>query len=372
MKTEQIRNILLIGIVILLFINGFGLYYIHTHQNVKESIIKKLPKNTWETISTPDGISSDGSPWKGLYKQGKENNLLVYFVGGGMSFDPEMDMDKEEQFFERNLWYLDQLPYYRIFSESKKNPYKDWSFIIVPYSSGDLHIGQGEYTYINEQGKEETVYHHGYTNFISLMETLKPRINSPEKLVVTGSSAGGFAAALLTEDIKEYFPETKNVTCLIDAGFLFYDSWKEAATYWNAPEHIINRIHSNNIVLDSLEQLEDVKILFVCSTRDSALQSYQRYIDHGIFMYNKEAGDTFFSNLKEMVEGIQQFENSGVYIYDFVVSEEYALTKHMVLPDLPFELLQEQISVADWLEDAIESEIYSIGTDLLEKGLTTY
>lgn len=356
-RTKQ----LIYAIVFFLFINVAGFYYIN--QNKTE-----ISEETWRIIQPNDTYSSDGSAWKGLYKQGTENKTLLFFVGGGMSFSQEMDESNQQGFYEESVWYLDQLPYYAVFANTKENPFRNWNFIIVPYSSGDLHIGN--VIYEDEEGNR--VYHQGYKNYRLFMEEIKPLLGNSEELVITGSSAGGFAAALLSEDVIQYFPETKNIVTLVDAGFLLYDNWLDCAqNFWEAPDEITNRIHSNNIVLDSLQALreerEEVKILFACSTRDSALQSYQNYIDNQIFGYSIEAGDQFYSNLKEMVQGILDLENSGVYIFDTLVDEEYQLTKHMILPSKAFSECVENKAPVEWIEEALQGNIHSYGLDLVKE-----
>lgn len=357
--------VLLSLIFCLLLFNIGGLYYIH--QNQQNSSVQEESKD-WITISPKGAYSSDGSAWSGLYKKGSENKTLIFFVGGGMSFSREMDENNSKGYYEDSLWYLDQLPYYAIFADVEENPYRNWNYIVIPYSSGDLHIGN--VVYEDEQGN--LTYHQGYKNYTLFMESIKEYLGSPEALVISGSSAGGFGAALLSDDVLDYFPNTKNVVTFVDAGFLLYDDWLDCAqNIWEAPKEIVDCIYSNNIVLDALQALKEdreyVKILFACSTRDSALQSYQSYIDTGYFGYSLEAGDIFFENLKQMVIDLQEIKDSAVYIFDTSVNEEYQLTRHMVLPNNPFSNRVENISPAQWLEDALNGDLNSYGLYLLEE-----
>ncbi|MDO4466379.1 MAG: pectin acetylesterase-family hydrolase [Bacillota bacterium] len=320
---------------------------------------------SWQTIRVEEAYSSDGSDWNGLYKKGTENKTIVYFVGGGMSFSRNMDKANALGFFEENLWYINQLSQYALFANVKENPFRNWNFVVIPYSTGDLHIGNVIY----EEEDGNRTYHQGYKNFKLFMEQIKDELGNPDSLIITGSSAGGFGAALLAEDVLEYFPNTKNIVTMVDAGFLIYEDWKDCAqNFWEAPEHIVNRIHSNNIVLDSLESLhknrEDVKILFACSSRDSALQAYQNFVDTGVFEYSIEAGDRFFLNLKEMVKELKAID-CGLYIFDTIVDEEFQLTRHMVLPNNPFAKRVENTSVVEWICDALEGNLRSYGLYVL-------
>lgn len=69
-------------------------------------------------------------------------------------------------------------------------------------------------------------------------------IQMPEALVISGSSAGGFATSLLSDDIiTNYFPDTENITACVDSSLLYYDGWRETAVnIWKAPEEISGKL----------------------------------------------------------------------------------------------------------------------------------
>jgi hypothetical protein len=70
--------------------------------------------------------------------------------------------------------------------------------------------GQNELTLTNKDGDTKTVYHYGYVNYTGFMKEVMPYIGTPEALVISGSSAGGFATSLLSDDIiTNYFPDTE-------------------------------------------------------------------------------------------------------------------------------------------------------------------
>ena len=103
------------------------------------------------------------------------------------------------------------------------NPFRNWSFIVIPYATGDFHSGTGTY-----EG-EKKVYHIGYKNYSAYIEQIKHYIGEPDTLLVTGFSAGGFATSLLADDVIDRFPNVKNVTVCVDSSLLLYDGWHETA-----------------------------------------------------------------------------------------------------------------------------------------------
>ena len=110
----------------------------------------------------------------------------------------------------------------------RKNPFRDWTFLVLPYASGDFHSGTGEYHYM-DGSKERVVYHNGYNNYSAFMNAAMPYVGNPDTLLVTGFSAGGFATSLLADDVIDRFPSAENITVCVDSSLLLYDGWHETA-----------------------------------------------------------------------------------------------------------------------------------------------
>ena len=58
--------------------------------------------------------------------------------------------------------------------DNRRNPFKDWSKVFIPYCTGDLHAGSSEVAYTDVDGSitgfpgaPVTVKHKGYDNFSS-------------------------------------------------------------------------------------------------------------------------------------------------------------------------------------------------------------
>lgn len=326
----------------------------------------------WEVISPEGAVSSDGSDWYGLIRLGDMDKVIILFYGGGMSSDEYMATTSG--FYTTSLTGYGNVAY-SIGSTSEENPFNDWTIIVVPYSTGDLHIGTGEFSYTDSDGEEQTLYHHGYTNFTLLMDEVVEYLDNPSTVLITGYSAGGFGAALLANDIlSTYFPDAENTTVFVEAALLLNEDWPEIAEdIWEAPESIVERLSSDNIVLDSLQALSedhpDTKILFSSSVRDGTLTKYQNYYDNGVFESTEEMGDVYQANLAEMVESLLELPNTGVLIWDdYAYDSETNLTWHTLLAISTFyEGDLGGITMADWVMDAVEGDVYSLGLELLEQ-----
>nr|AIF26514.1 hypothetical protein [uncultured bacterium fosmid pJB39A3] len=330
----------------------------------------------WITIQPEGSISSDGSEWSGKIHKGSENKLAVIFYGGGVAYN-DASAQATEGFFIRNMKGLEAFGKDGIFSDSKDNPFADWNIITIPYTTGDFHVGTGDYTFTEEDGTVVTRYHHGYTNYRLMMDAALKELNiNPDALLVTGFSAGGFGTSFLTGDIIEnYFPDVKNVTALVDSSLLFYTGWKTVAKeIWKAPDKIVERIASGNVTIDNLRALRadhpEVKILFDCSNADEVLSAFTKImVTDTDMMLTAKGRNRFKLLLSEMIADLLELPNSGVFIWNLPGSMSNmasTYSKHTI--EAGDEFFTESFAghtIAGWAMDAVEGKVYSCGLDLL-------
>ncbi len=340
---------------------------------VKHPELKGEPEiGKWYRI-TPEGTrSADGSEWHGLIRIGRENKVVVYFFGGGASINGYTS-ERGKEFFATTASVQDFVASGGIGSDAEKNPFKDWTFLVLPYASGDFHSGTGEYHY-TDVGKEKIVYHNGYNNYSAFIDAAKPYVGEPDTLLVTGFSAGGFGTSLLADDVIDRFPSAENITVCVDSSLLLYDGWHETAVdLWQSPEEISDRLTTDNIVLDSLTALyekrgDSVKILFDCSYRDDTLMQYQSFIHTGKMDKTKALGDRFQADLSKMVAGLQaNIPGVGIYIWNYGEDPETHNTQHTIISSNVFDKLEDGVSVADWIYAAVNGDVQSHGLALLER-----
>ena len=373
-KVFKILGIILLFIlIILLCIYFFVLQYPE---------IKENPKTTkWYRVSDKAMKDSEGNSYHALFKKGSENNVLVYFAGGGVSVNEEMAKDDT---YNTKLVKPDFLANITmnmggLASDAEGSPFKDWSMILFPYATGDFHAGTGEFKYIDKDGKEKTLYHNGYNNYTLAMREIleKAEIGNPDKVVVTGYSAGGFATALLSDNIyTNYFPNAKSKNVLVDAALLLNDDWHSIATnVWKTPKNISDKLTTNNLTLDCLKALNEkygnnIHLLFDSSTRDGDLAKVQNYFDTGVMDVNEDKGDIYQQTLKYTIPEFKK-ANVSLFIWDGVgwYNDTRNLTAHTIIATpavwLPFE--KQKKSIAEWLNDAVNGELKDYGINLINK-----
>lgn len=374
---KALKIIRVIFAVILLI--GLGVYmFVLQYPNLKEN--PKVDK--WYRVTSKEMKSSDGSKYRAFFKKGSENKVLVYFAGGGVSVSEET---AKEDMYNKKVLSIDMLANLTmnmggIATEADTNPFKDWTVIAFPYATGDFYVGTGELKYTDKNGDEKILYHYGYKNYSAVMQKVMELSNmdNPEAVIVTGYSAGGFGASLLADDIfTNYFPNAKSKTVLVDSSLLLNDDWHSIATdVWKTPAEISDRITTNNITLDSLTALHEkfrdkVNILFDSSTRDGDLAKVQNYFDTGELEVDESKADVYQQILKENIPKFKEQAGAYLFIWDGLpwYDDPRNLTMHTIIatPYCFKKFESTNISIVDWLLNAVNGKLEDFGLDLVNK-----
>ena len=370
---KVIGIILLILLVIVVSVTFFVLQYPN---------LKKNPTvGKWYRVTGREMKTSEGGKYRAFFKKGSENKVMVYFAGGGVSINEETARDDT---YNTKEIFIDKLANVTmnmggLASEVEGSPFENWSMILFPYATGDFHAGTGEFHYTDKDGKEKILYHNGYVNYTQTMQKVMELadMKNPEAVVVTGYSAGGFATALLSDDIfTNYFPNAESKNVLVDASLLLHDDWQTiAADVWQAPKEISDKLTGNNLTLDCLTALhkkygDDIHLLFDCSTRDGDLAKVQNYFDTGVMDVTEKEADIYQQILRDTIPKFKEIDVS-LFIWDGVAwyDDPRNMTAHTIIATpavwLPFE--EQKQSVAGWITDAINGRLRDYGLDLVDK-----
>ena len=192
------------------------------------------PPNVWTFVpmagttcanGTPAAIAVDRAPTG-------SSDLFVYFEGGGACWDENtcftlksavrIDAPYDLAAFQMELPALSSSP---IFDRSAAgNPFKDATYVYVPYCTGDIHAGTRVATY-----GAHTVHHTGHTNAQTFVDALRATLPDTARIWVTGSSAGGYGATLDMPLFTAAWPSAE-VDVLQDSS-LFVPAMNQYATW---------------------------------------------------------------------------------------------------------------------------------------------
>lgn len=326
----------------------------------------------WTRVAPAGAINADGGEWTGLVRRGSENRVVLCLYGGGVSVNAEMAAHPANSLSGDGFYLTDVvegMEAHGISSDSPDNPFRDWTMLLVPYTTGDFHCGAGDFAYTGADGQDAVLHHAGLTNLRAYLDEVSAWLEQPEALLITGYSAGGFGAALTTDTVlNEYFPKVENVTVFADSALLLWDGWRNAAQdVWHSPKEIYESLASSNITLDALRALRqkrpDVKILFGCSRRDGMLSLFQNYLSNGVAAADDAAGDVFAASLSVMAAALGELPNTALLLWDELpYGGDNTLTQHTILPyDEFFTAQLSGVTPARWVMDAVEGNLYSVG-----------
>lgn len=365
--------ILLIVALILIAVYMFVLQYPNLKENPKT--------DKWYRVTSDEMKTSEGDPYRAFFKMGTENKVMIYFAGGGVSINEETARDDTYNTAEIGIDMIANVTMNMggLASDIEGSPFENWSIILFPYATGDFHAGSGEFRYTDTDGEEKILYHNGYVNYTETMKKIIALVgvSNPDTVLVTGYSAGGFAAAILSDDVfTNYFPDAQSKNVLVDAALLLHDDWHSiAADVWQAPKEISDKLVSNNLTLDCLTALhkkygDGINLMFDSSTRDGDLAKVQNYFDTGVMDVTEKEADIYQEILKQT---IPQFSEVGVsmFIWDGVAwyDDPRNMTAHTIIATpavwLPFE--EQGQSISGWVIDAIGGNMNDYGVDLVNK-----
>jgi hypothetical protein len=193
---------------------------------------------------TAGGLAPADSSFSYFIHEGNPEKLLISFDGGGACWDKNTCIGS----------VLAGTPVY----ESKinetpeslaalggaadvsnpDNPFKDYTQVFIPYCSGDIHMGSKDTTYILETPGGNipwTIHHRGFDNVLAVLTQLRSYYQNkvgeaPKKVVLAGSSAGGYGLLLALPVVKEMLPRRTRVYMLSDSasGVLPEDFYQRA------------------------------------------------------------------------------------------------------------------------------------------------
>ena len=338
----------------------------------------------------PDGCTAgNGAAYHGGVRIGaKKDRLFVYFNGGGLAYDTysaarpqnlfyDSGDGKEHYYINDAEWMGDWFLAESLNAAREDNPFREWSLIHLSYTTGDFHCGDGEISYTALDGTQAVLPQHGFHNAMTMIREAKQWVGEPKELVIAGSSGGGFGASVLADDIIQEFPGAERISIVIDSSILLADWPAIAKNVWKTPEHLRNRLHSDNFVADQLEALyrkygRRLNYMFISSDRDALLSEAQSGLDGTHMQVDRAKGDRYTKDLAAMCARLnEEVPGIGLYLFHAPMGDpafdQYGLTLHCVLDKKEmFDLKVEGKTACEWMLDGIEGRTAQLGLELLD------
>ena len=346
----------------------------------------------WYRVPVEGAKTADGSEYHIYVKKGASDHLCVFLSGGGIAWNPYTAARPvtggKVLAWEPNYYWSNLRPFTQVFNigigitdnSARRNPFRDWNFVVITYATGDMHLGRNTYTYTDEDGVEQRLFFNGYENFLMSMRIAKTLFPQADKLLIAGESAGAFAVPALAEQIhQEFYPSCHDVTLFSDSALLVNKDWKKTAReVWNVPDRTAQDIKGKNLTLDWYRAVyrrrgDQYKYLYACSTRDYLLSAFYNDLRNREYNTDERMQRIFTRQLSAMVSALLKLNPSfGIYLYDWRRPILYrGGTIHTMVRQPEFYLHRRGVpSMAAWLEEAVEGKPSCVGLQLLDKKKT--
>lgn len=158
-------------------------------------------------------------------RKGKSKDLVIYFEGGGACWDgmscsfPIAGLPPQvpQLFVPQVPPGSDPSTYDGIFRAGDAgNPVQEWDMVYIPYCTGDIHSGSATKTYTSvgnaalgiAPGTPITIQHRGFDNFMVVMDWVRKNFKDPKRVLVAGSSAGGYGASINFPWVARAYPRS--------------------------------------------------------------------------------------------------------------------------------------------------------------------
>lgn len=167
----------------------------------------------WEKVLAPPSCQcSDGSPFHYWVRRADPEKVLFYLNGGGACFSAET-CNGDTATYTTDLADDDGPQPGGIFDlDNPDNPLADHSMVVVPYCTGDLHLGTVEHDY----GNGVVVQHNGYINASTALGASAALFPDATDVVVAGSSAGSASAPAFGGGAHDVWPDA-DIAVVADA-----------------------------------------------------------------------------------------------------------------------------------------------------------
>ncbi|MDR2749977.1 MAG: pectinacetylesterase family protein [Clostridiales bacterium] len=324
---------------------------------------------TWYKTQVDGAKSSDGSQFCVYFRKGESKNLMVYLCGGGAAWSQytaarpmslETVVKQEEGFYFPNLnFYTDYMLYGILENSNSKNPFDSWNVIYIPYTTGDMHVGNREFTYEALDGSKKTLYHNGFANVKLSLELAAPMFPEADRLLIAGESAGAFGSVALGDFIASYWPKTTQVAVYADAAQVWSKKWVEVLRdAWNAEESLWNCLSEDGeLIADWFERLSkrlpNAVLLHSNSIFDEVLSKFQNKLNNDTYSFENNALSSFNSHLKDAEQRLTRLKNYSRFV-TAIGKTDKETTPHTDCryPERFYPKGPEGASLAEWLAKA--------------------
>ena len=183
------------------------------------------PEETWTVVPVPDAHCANGtSTGLAVNLTNRSKRVLILLAGGGACWEASACALGTATHISDTMGEAAVLGEARhanlatVFNrDDVNNPFRDASFVYIPYCTGDLHGGTQVTTY--DWFGPRRIEHVGARNMDAYLRRLQPTFPDATRVILAGISAGGYGATLHGWRVQKAFPWAP-VDVLNDSGLM--------------------------------------------------------------------------------------------------------------------------------------------------------
>ena len=292
-----------------------------------------------------------------VYK-GTENKVILDFLGGGACWNQETCEFGDALCQKSSAAALgvaaDPPGFYD--KDRDDNPLRDWHHVVVPYCTCDVHWGNAVGSY-GEGDDAFEIQHKGSINAHAVMDWVFTRLDAPERILVTGCSAGAYGSIYYTPWVVERYPDTPIIQFGDSgAGIITEDFFAASFPIWNAfeaaPDWIPN-LNPNKVDFAA----QDMPYLYIEAAAyypDVRFSQYHTLFDNNQLLYFQAMGGGDAETWSEkMMADIQTVEAEANNFHAYIADGE----QHCILTRNQFyEREANGVLFTDWLSTLVSDE----------------
>jgi PKD repeat protein len=212
-------------------------------------------------------ICFTGNQFSMFTRDGSSNNLMIFLQGGG--FCSPIACEAVEQ-------GIPLVPFGILSPIDAQNPAVDYNVGYVPYCDGSGMMGDNEVDSDGDGVNDR--FFRGAQNLSASLDVIAQRYPAPDKIVLAGNSAGGFAVHAALPLVRKLYPDV-SIEVINDSGQGILDpgGMMTLISYWNAgaffPESCTDCIGTDGNLTDyhKYQLLEDdnIRMAYISSKQDA-------------------------------------------------------------------------------------------------------
>ena len=302
-------------------------------------------------------ICSRGTEYAYFVIPGARDKVIIEFEGGGACWDTAtcgfatslftetVDIPKHMTDLTGSMTWYDHA--------NPSHPMKEWTHVFVPYCTGDIHWGDNVKTYppADAMGMPITINHKGAVNATAVLDWVYAQFPSPQKVFVTGCSAGGYGSILWAPHVQKHYTNSR-VYHFSDsaAGIITADFFQQSFPSWNVKAHFPEFVAPFETVTSLTVMYKAIAAYYP----NNVYSQYNTVLDSNQTFYYRAMGGTDAAEWSaKMKASIKEIQAAAPKFRAFLAPGE----QHCILPKMNF--FQSEAGgtkLTDWLSKMVNDQ----------------